>query len=109
MFLRAGVEGRAGSQQLPLELKARGCGKGSRPPQSETLLPVLGTHGLPCLQLLPRSWPLLTPGPRAQMLFPLCTQPELAVLSKIQTETLWRVSGRCDNTRRARIRQDHVR
>lgn len=60
MFLRAGVEGRAGSQQLPLELKARGCGKGSRPPQSETLLPVLGTHGLPCLQLLPRSWSLLT-------------------------------------------------
>lgn len=57
MFLWAGVEGRAGSQQLPLELKARGSGKGSRPPQlSEKLLParpvpfllpVLGTHRLP--------------------------------------------------------------
>lgn len=41
MLLWAGVEGRAGSQQLPLELKARGSGKGSRPPQlSERLPPV---------------------------------------------------------------------
>lgn len=41
VFVWAGVEGRAHSQQLPLELKAKGSGKGSRPLQlSETLLPV---------------------------------------------------------------------
>lgn len=41
VLLWAGMEGRAGSQQLPLELKARGSGEGSRPPQlSEKLLPV---------------------------------------------------------------------
>lgn len=115
VLLWAGVEGRADSQQLLLELKARGSWRGQRAASAfRELLPVRPFPGsssrdtLAALFAAAPIWLSCSDIPVAGLRCFQCSQPRMDIPPKIQTQTLGRISV-CHDTKRTRTSQDHGR
>lgn len=70
-----------------------------------SLFQLWGHTGCLVLQLLPHGCPLLTFQSQGSDVVP--SVPSLGWISKIQTQTLWRISA-CHDTRRTRNNQGHA-